>query len=330
MSLPVLEESNIPSELVGGVVLRIEPTATPSFTGGPIALALKLRAAATPCDPATRLRLFDTGLDTWVDAAKTCGEGSARYKSDFDTSTCTLVTHVCHLTDFAAFNSGLYVPITTTSNQLNAFVIAGGVIGALIGVVLIGLIVRHVYRQRQVLHNMVEAEKDTAGTAGSKLAVVGPCDGPDPGPQSESIMRDVSDSTAAAAAAAMARTKSGHVLQPMSILRRGMSQQSLEMMSVGSSAATTVSMGSGIDSNLAFVNEVEMGFDTDLEAGSGAGPGPAAAPFLIVVVLGISSGSEYPTNKMSKKESTSLMADSMEKNLHMLGYSDVCYSQSHV
>jgi Malectin domain len=250
MSLPVVEDT--PSNLIGGVVLRIEPTATPSFVGGPIELVLKMRAPA-PCDPTMRLRLFDTDLDTWVDAAKTCGEGSARYKSDFDTSTCTLVTHVCHLTDFAAFT-----PEPIPSESTNVGAIVGGVFGALAGVVLIVFVARHVHRQRQ--EYMVKAEKDTSAAVEKAVAGGG-------------LHRGSID----ASMAAMARTKSGHVLQPMSILRRGMSQQSLEMMPVG--VATTVSMDSGIGSNLAFVNEVEMDFETDLEAGPGsAAPAAAARP----------------------------------------------------
>jgi predicted RNA binding protein YcfA (HicA-like mRNA interferase family) len=35
------------------------------------------------------------------------------------------------------------------------------------------------------------------------------------------------------------------------------------------------------------------------------------------------------SNQQDEQESTSLMADSVENNLHMLGFPDVCYSQSH-
>jgi hypothetical protein len=56
----------------------------------------------SPCDPTSRLHLFDEGAGAWRDAALTCS--AAQRSSVLDPDTCVLTTNVCHLTDFTVLS----------------------------------------------------------------------------------------------------------------------------------------------------------------------------------------------------------------------------------
>jgi hypothetical protein len=94
----------LPPNFVGSQILRVEPSVTPQFQSAPIVFRLQLPKTLEngTCDSTMRLQLFDTVLQMWTDAAKTCT--GDRYLHELNIDACVLTTNVCHLTDFAVFS----------------------------------------------------------------------------------------------------------------------------------------------------------------------------------------------------------------------------------
>jgi hypothetical protein len=106
VSLPTIGDTPpLPSTIRGGgTVLRVVASTTPQFTSGPIVISMTFALIdGSGCDTSVRLHSFDEQLDEWRDAASTCG--SDNYRVNMDSVSCSLTTHVCHLTDFAALST---------------------------------------------------------------------------------------------------------------------------------------------------------------------------------------------------------------------------------
>jgi Receptor L domain len=98
-----------PGKVEKGTYLRIDASATPNFDSNPMVIEMQFNARSNS-DKCTflksyHLRLFDTDLQSWKNAADTCS--GDMYLRKADTTLCTLTTHVCHLTDFAIFDDAV-------------------------------------------------------------------------------------------------------------------------------------------------------------------------------------------------------------------------------
>jgi hypothetical protein len=170
VSTPTISISDLPAGVRADSVIRLVPSVPPRYHGGstPIVVSIQLLPVdadadadadadsgsgdgeSITCDASFKLRFFDTAKQEWSVAANTCPPAS--YLSVMDTTTCTLTTHVCHMTDFAAFSQDIWKQQHTTSPRATGLPIAASVFIALASVAFVAFVVVQYHRQSMQHH----------------------------------------------------------------------------------------------------------------------------------------------------------------------------------
>jgi hypothetical protein len=153
---PVHQKSG---KVLKGTYLRIDASETPNFSTTPLVVVIRLEQDASgKCTQGDmnrkRLRLYDVDTERWTDAARTCSR--SLYRREADASTCTLTTHVCHLTDFGVFDEEVSDDDSTwTIAGINGIVFVSVI--SVVGILLIVLAIVLLRRRRSAASKRIEA-----------------------------------------------------------------------------------------------------------------------------------------------------------------------------